>query len=257
MTTVLDVSNPGEAAAPAAAEPRLSVVVPVFNEGENVIPLLDEIERALTPVVPFEVVFVDDRSTDDTADRVAGAIAAGRPVRLLRHHVRSGQSAAVRTGVKAARAPWIATLDGDGQNDPADIPALFMRTQDAGRPLLVGGIRARRQDTLSKRLASRLANAVRQAMLQDGCRDSGCGIKVFSRAAFLDLPSFNAMHRFLPALFTAHGHPVDYLPVNHRPRTRGVSKYTNWQRALVGVSDLLGVWWLKRRTRVTSASEHC
>lgn len=246
-------------AAPAAAtgEPRLSVVVPVFNEAENVIPLLDEIERALTPIGPFEVVFVDDCSTDDTAARIAGAVTAGRPVRLLRHHTRSGQSTAVRTGVKVARAPWIATLDGDGQNDPADIPALFARTQSAGHPLLVGGVRAKRRDTASKRVASRLANAVRQAMLQDGCPDSGCGIKVFSRDAFLDLPSFNAMHRFLPALFTAHGHPVAYLPVNHRPRTRGVSKYTNWQRALVGVSDLLGVWWLKRRTRVTAASEHC
>lgn len=239
------------------AEPRLSVIVPVFNEGENVIPLLDEIERALAPLGPFEAVFVDDCSTDDTPARLAAAVAEGRPVRLLRHRRQSGQSAAVRTGVKAARAPWIATLDGDGQNDPADIPALFARSQQGDRPLLVGGIRAKRQDTLSKRLASKVANAVRQSMLQDGCADSGCGIKLFSRDAFLDLPSFNAMHRFLPALFTAHGHPVAYVPVHHRPRTRGVSKYTNWQRALVGVVDLLGVWWLKRRTRVSSASEHC
>ncbi len=236
---------------------RLSVVVPVFNEAENVLPLLDEIQRALSGRVAFEVVYVDDGSTDGTVARLAEAVASGR-LRLVRHLRRSGQSAAVRTGVKAARGEWVATLDGDGQNDPADIPALFERAsggEGAERPVLVGGLRLSRRDTLSKRFASRFANAVRQSFLQDGCTDSGCGLKLFRRDAFLDLPFFGAMHRFLPALFKAHGHPVAYVPVNHRPRERGTSKYTNWQRGLVGVVDLLGVYWLKRRTVVPASVE--
>lgn len=235
---------------------RLSVVIPIFNEADNVLPLLDEIEQALAGGQPFEVVFVDDGSTDDTRGRLAPAIAAGR-VRLVRHVNRSGQSAAVRTGAKAARGAWIATLDGDGQNDPADIPTLLRRAAEGGTdaPLLVGGLRLSRRDTWSKRAASRFANGIRQALLQDGCTDTGCGIKLFDRQAFLDLPYFAAMHRFLPALFRAHGHPVAYVPVNHRPRRRGTSKYTNLQRGLVGVVDLLGVYWLKRRTKLSAAVE--
>lgn len=235
---------------------RLSVVVPVFNEADNVLPLLDEIERALAAIDSFEVVYVDDGSGDDTVARLAPAVAAGR-LRLLRHVRRSGQSAAVRTGVKAARGTWVVTLDGDGQNDPADIPSLFAlaAAENPGAPVLVGGLRRKRRDTLSKRLASRFANAVRQSFLQDGCDDSGCGLKLFRRDAFLDLPFFGAMHRFLPALFKAHGHPVAYVPVNHRPRERGVSKYNNWRRGLIGVVDLLGVYWLKRRTALSPAVE--
>lgn len=235
---------------------RLSVVIPIFNEADNVLPLLEEIERALSGGPVFEVVFVDDGSTDDTRDRLAPAVAAGR-ARLVRHLRRSGQSAAVRTGAKAARGAWIATLDGDGQNDPADIPALLHRAGDGGAdaPLLVGGLRLSRRDTWSKRAASRFANGIRQALLKDGCTDTGCGIKLFDRQAFLDLPYFGAMHRFLPALFRAHGHPVAYVPVNHRPRRRGASKYTNLQRGLVGVVDLLGVYWLKRRTKLSPAVE--
>ena len=242
---------------PESGQPvRLSVVVPVFNEADNVLPLLEEIERALTPVGGFEVIFVDDQSDDDTQARLAPAVEAGR-LRVLRHVNRSGQSAAVRSGVKAARGEFVVTLDGDGQNDPADIPALFalVSTGDAGAPVLVGGLRKKRQDTLSKRWASKFANAVRQSLLQDGCTDSGCGLKLFRRDAFLDLPFFGAMHRFLPALFRAHGHPVAYVPVNHRPRERGVSKYNNWRRGLIGVVDLLGVYWLKRRTKLSPVSE--
>lgn len=242
---------------PESGQPvRLSVVVPVFNEADNVLPLLEEIERALTPVGGFEIIFVDDRSDDDTQARLAPAVEAGR-LRVLRHVNRSGQSAAVRSGVKAARGEFVVTLDGDGQNDPADIPALFalVSTGDAGAPVLVGGLRKKRQDTLSKRWASKFANAVRQSLLQDGCTDSGCGLKLFRRDAFLDLPFFGAMHRFLPALFRAHGHPVAYVPVNHRPRERGVSKYNNWRRGLIGVVDLLGVYWLKRRTKLSPVSE--
>ncbi|WP_044553513.1 glycosyltransferase family 2 protein [Azospirillum lipoferum] len=242
---------------PESGQPvRLSVVVPVFNEADNVLPLLEEIERALTPVGGFEIIFVDDQSDDDTQARLAPAVEAGR-LRVLRHVNRSGQSAAVRSGVKAARGEFVVTLDGDGQNDPADIPALFalVSTGEAGAPVLVGGLRRKRQDTLSKRWASKFANAVRQSLLQDGCTDSGCGLKLFRRDAFLDLPFFGAMHRFLPALFRAHGHPVAYVPVNHRPRERGVSKYNNWRRGLIGVVDLLGVYWLKRRTKLSPVSE--
>ena len=242
---------------PESGQPvRLSVVVPVFNEADNVLPLLEEIERALVPVGGFEIIFVDDQSDDDTQARLAPAVEAGR-LRVLRHSRRSGQSAAVRSGVKAARGEFVVTLDGDGQNDPADIPALFalVSTGEAGAPVLVGGLRRKRQDTLSKRWASKIANAVRQSFLQDGCTDSGCGLKLFRRDAFLDLPFFGAMHRFLPALFRAHGHPVAYVPVNHRPRERGVSKYNNWRRGLIGVVDLLGVYWLKRRTKLSPVSE--
>jgi dolichol-phosphate mannosyltransferase len=233
---------------------RLSVVIPVFNEEENVLPLLAEVEAALAGLGAFEVVFVDDGSTDGTAAALASAVAEGR-ARALRHVDRSGQSAAVRTGVKAARGAWIATLDGDGQNDPADIPRLFAAVEANPVLRLIGGIRAKRQDTLSKRIASRLANRARQAFLKDGCADSGCGMKLFERAAFLDLPFFGALHRFLPALFRAHGHAVLYLPVGHRPRARGASKYTNLRRGLIGVVDLLGVYWLMRRTKLSAAVE--
>lgn len=241
---------------------RLSVVVPVFNEAENVAPLLAEIESALRGIVPFEVIFVDDGSTDDTVARLDEAVAAGR-VRVIRHIDRVGQSAAVRTGAHGARNPWIATLDGDGQNDPADIPKLLAAARGDGDgraggrgPALVGGLRLTRRDTLSKRLASRFANAVRQAFLDDGCVDTGCGLKLFRRDAFLALPFFGAIHRFLPALFRAHGHLTAFVPVNHRSRARGNSKYTNLRRGLIGVVDLLGVYWLKRRTRLSDTVEH-
>jgi dolichol-phosphate mannosyltransferase len=232
---------------------QLSVVIPVFNEVENVLPLLDEVTAALDGRVGYEVIFVDDGSTDTTAQVLAPRLTPGSGVRLVRHRNRAGQSAAVRTGVRAAHGGWIATLDGDGQNDPADIPALFAaaRAQPpgaAGAPALVGGLRLTRRDTWSKRLASRFANRLRQLLLDDGCTDTGCGIKVFRRDAFLDLPYFAAQHRFMPALFRAHGFAVAFVPVNHRPRLRGRSKYTNVGRALVGIVDLAGVFWLQRRT---------
>lgn len=228
-------------------EPRLSVVVPVYNEAENVLPLLAEIRAALSVAVDYEVVFVDDCSDDGTADRLAPERGA---VRIVRHSTRSGQSAAVRTGVRAARGTWIATLDGDGQNDPADIPNLLDLAMMPGAPALVGGLRRKRRDIWSKRAATKIANGLRRAVLNDGCADTGCGIKVFRRDAFLDLPYFGAMHRFLPALFQIHGHRADFVEVNHRPRRRGVSKYGNLGRAAIGIVDLLGVLWLKRRTRL-------
>lgn len=230
---------------------EVSIVIPVFNEAENVVPLLEEVRAAVAGLGPAEVIFVDDASADDTAERLRPHLGGESPrVRLVRHGRRSGQSAAVRSGVKAARGRWIAPLDGDGQNDPADIPTLLAATRGQDQPALVGGVRAKRRDTLSKRLASRFANGLRQALLRDGAVDTGCGIKVFRRDAFLDLPFFGAQHRFLPALFRSHGHTVAYAPVNHRPRGGGVSKYVNWRRGTVGLFDLFGVLWLKTRTPV-------
>jgi len=254
----------------AMPEPLLlSVVIPVYNEADNVLPLLAEIRAALTAVGDYEVIFVDDCSDDGTAGRLATELKASEfvtsassqslapspvsTVRVVRHASRSGQSAAVRTGVRAARGIWIATLDGDGQNDPADIPNLLNRALISDGPGLVGGLRRKRRDVWSKRVATKIANGLRQAVLKDGCPDTGCGIKVFRRDAFLGLPFFGAMHRFLPALFQIHGYRVDYVEVNHRPRQRGVSKYGNLGRAAIGIVDLLGVLWLKRRTSLPAA----
>ncbi|WP_328703034.1 glycosyltransferase [Arenibaculum pallidiluteum] len=226
---------------------RLSVVVPVYNETENVLPLLAEIEAALAGR-DYEVVFVDDQSEDDTAVRLAGVL--GPRVRLIRHRARAGQSAAIRSGALAARGEWMATLDGDGQNDPADLPRLLAVAWAEGGPELVGGLRLKRRDTWSKRVATRIGNGVRQAVLRDGCPDTGCGIKVIRRDLFLRLPFFSAMHRFLPALVRIHGGTAQYVPVNHRPRQRGVSKYGNLSRALLGIVDIMGVVWLGRRTHL-------
>ncbi len=237
-------------------DPLLSVVVPVFNEEENVGPLLAEIDAALAGRWPYEVIFTDDCSADGTAGTLQALRATHPHLRVMHHLTRAGQSAAVRSGVKAARGVWIATLDGDGQNDPADIPALLTHALAAGDGLgLVGGLRLKRQDTWSKRMATKIGNGVRQALLRDGCRDTGCGLKVFRRDAFLDIPAFAAMHRFLPALFQSRGWRTDFLPVNHRHRLRGVSKYGNLQRGLIGAVDLLGVLWIRARTRAPQVRE--
>ena len=228
--------------------PRLTVVVAVFNEAENVASVLNELTAALAGLQPFEVVFVDDGSTDATAERIAVLRAAQPGVRLLRHDRRCGKTAALRTGIAAARAEWIATMDGDGQNDPADIPGMLTLALAAPRAPLVAGIRARRYDTLSRRIATRLANGLRQAVLADHCPDTGCGLKAFRREDFMRLPAFEGMHRFLPALFQAYGHPLLCKTVAHRARLRGQSKYTNLGRALVGIGDMLGVIWLRSRT---------
>jgi dolichol-phosphate mannosyltransferase len=228
--------------------PQLSVVIPVHDEQGNVLPLASELNRALDRYIDYEVIFVDDASADQTLDRLRSLASRDRRVRVLRHRERCGQSTAIHTGVSHARGQWIATLDGDGQNDPADIPNLLNRAIAQGGPELVGGLRRKRRDVWSKRVATKIANGLRQKVLNDGCMDTGCGIKVFRRDAFLALPFFGAMHRFLPALFQIHGYRVDYVEVNHRPRRRGVSKYGNLGRAAIGVVDLLGVLWLKRRT---------
>jgi dolichol-phosphate mannosyltransferase len=238
---------------------QLSIVVPVYNEAENVLPLLAEIERALAgkpgAEPGAEIIFVDDGSSDETHARLKAALAAHPALRLLRHEPRSGQSAAVASGVRAATGEWVATLDGDGQNDPADIPRLLaLVVRDPGLAL-VGGLRQKRRDAFSRRLAGRLANRLRQSILNDGCSDTGCGLKLFRREAFLTIPTFDGMHRFLPALFLRQGYRVAYLPVGHRPRQRGISKYSNFRRAMIGISDLLGVWWLMRRARRPAVGE--
>ncbi len=231
------------------AQPRLSVVIAVYNEAENVASVLDELTTALAGLQPFEVLFIDDGSTDATAERIA-ALSNDHPgLRLLRHDRRCGKTAALRTGIAAARSDWVATMDGDGQNDPADIPEMLALGLAApGASPLVAGIRLRRHDTLSRRLATRFANGLRQAVLADHCPDTGCGLKAFRRDDFLQLPAFEGMHRFLPALFQAYGHPLLCKTVSHRARLRGQSKYTNLGRALVGIGDMLGVIWLRSRT---------
>ncbi len=232
--------------------PEISVVVPVCNEAENVAPLAHEIAAALRGRIPFEMIFVDDGSRDGTAERVRDARANGLPeLRLLRHSARSGQSAAVHSGARAARAEWIATLDGDGQNDPADLPRLLAARSDPANAgvLLYMGNRVARRDTWLRRLSSRIANGVRGGLLGDGTPDTGCGIKIFHRETFLALPAFDHMHRFLPALFQRAGSRVISVPVSHRERTRGRSKYGVHNRLWVGIVDLFGVMWLKARSR--------
>jgi dolichol-phosphate mannosyltransferase len=239
-----------------ASAPELSVVVPAFNEEENVVALVEEIAQALRGRLPFEMVFVDDHSRDGTLAALRAAITRFPELRVLHHVRQSGQSTAVRNGVKAARAAWVATLDGDGQNDPADIPRLLEAR--AGAPAAVkcfAGWRVNRRDDAIKRLSSKVANAVRSRILRDATPDTGCGLKLFERAAFLELPYFDHMHRFLPALFQRDGWQVLSVAVNHRPRTRGVSKYGMWNRLWVGIVDLRGVGWLIRRARPTAVEE--
>jgi dolichol-phosphate mannosyltransferase len=241
----------------ASTPPAVSVVVPVRNEADNVAPLADEIAAAMTGRWSFEILFVNDGSTDDTA-LALGRLMAERPwVRQINHAASCGQSAAVRTGVAAARAPLVATLDGDGQNDPSFLPAL-VRTLETGsaRVGLVAGQRVGRRASGFKRLQSRVANAVRSAVLRDGTRDTGCGLKAFRRDTFLALPYFDGLHRFLPALVKRDGYEVAYVEVIDRPRRHGRSNYGLWDRLWVGILDLAGVWWLiRRRKRVPRIAE--
>lgn len=231
---------------------ELSVVIPVKNEAGNIAPLVAELAAALDGRgVAYEIVYVDDGSTDATVGEIRRLQADLPQLRLVRHQASCGQSAAIRSGVRAARGAWIATLDGDGQNDPADIPLLWQIAQSnraaSAPPLLIAGQRARRRDSWSKRQASRIANAVRRRLLHDDTPDTGCGLKLFPRALFLDLPYFDHMHRFLPALVLREGGRVRSVPVNHRLRQRGISNYGVFDRLWVGIADLAGVMWLRRR----------
>jgi dolichol-phosphate mannosyltransferase len=238
--------------------PELSLVVPVHNEGRNVGPLLEEIRAALDDQLQYELIVVDDGSEDGTCERLEALTSDFSRLRVLRHPRRAGQSAALLDGVLAARGPWVVTLDGDGQNDPCDIRLLLGALRDPAAPpglRLIIGERVRRHDPWVKRVASRIANYLRARLLGDATRDTGCGLKLFSREEFLALPRFDHMHRFLPALFLRNGWRVGSVPVSHRPRLHGRSHYGVLDRLWVGIIDLAGMLWLQHRTVRTNPVE--
>ncbi len=229
----------------------VSIVIPMRNEAENVGPLIADITTAIAELSDYEIIVVDDGSSDDTAACVRALGAQDPRIRLVRHAKSAGQSAAVHSGVLRATAPIICTLDGDGQNPPMELPKLYtpLLQDQTGQLALVAGQRVARQDTLSKRLASRIANGLRGRLLRDGTRDTGCGLKGFRRDAFLSLPYFDHMHRYLPALFKRDGWQITLVDVSHKERHAGRSNYSNIQRAFVGIYDLIGVAWLIRRRK--------
>lgn len=230
--------------------PAISIVVPVRNEADNIAPLIAEIAAALDGRWSYEIVYVNDGSTDATDAMLRAHMKQRANLRQLRHAHSCGQSAAVRSGVRAARGKIVATLDGDGQNDPSFLPALIAAVESgAGRIGLAAGQRVGRKDTTFKRLQSRIANGVRSSILRDGTRDTGCGLKAFQRDAFLLLPYFDGLHRFLPALFRREGFEIAYVDVKDRPRRSGVSNYGFFDRLWIGIMDLAGVWWLIRRKK--------
>jgi dolichol-phosphate mannosyltransferase len=229
----------------------------VCNEQDNILPLLEEIDAALRDQDGFEVLYVDDGSADATRERLMESLARYPRLRVLVHRERYGQSAALLTGFRAARGEWIVTLDGDGQNDPADIAKLLAAREQAGRAdlHLICGTRTRRQDAPLKRVASRVANFVRSRLLGDATPDTGCGLKLILRSAALELPAFDHMHRFLPALVRRNGGATVSVEVGHRPRRRGNSHYGVLDRLWTGIADLIGVLWLKRRALRPKATE--
>ena len=230
----------------------VSIVVPVRNEAENISPLIAEIAAALEGRSNYEIIYVNDGSTDATAERLAAEIKRHGNLRQIRHAVSAGQSAAVRSGVRAARGAIVATLDGDGQNNPAFLPQLIAAIEKGGERLgLAAGQRIGRKDTGFKKLQSRIANGIRNAILNDGTRDTGCGLKAFRREVFLMMPYFDGLHRFLPALMRREGYEIAYVDVIDRPRRSGVSNYGFFDRLWIGIMDLAGVWWLIRRKKPT------
>ena len=232
----------------------VSIVVPVRNEAENVAPLVAEIVSALDGRWVYEIIYVNDGSTDATAGRLADLMKQHRQLRQLKHANSSGQSAAVRSGVRAARGAIVATLDGDGQNNPVFLPDLIAAVENGGgRVGLAAGQRVGRKDTGFKKLQSRIANGVRNGILRDGTRDTGCGLKAFPREVFLSMPYFDGLHRFLPALVRREGFEIAYVDVIDRPRHSGVSNYGFFDRLWIGIMDLAGVWWLIRRKKPTPA----
>jgi len=236
----------------ASKKPLISVVVPAFNEAENVENLATEIAEALA-FISYEMIFIDDASTDETKAVLIGMKAGFPALRVLSHRQNSGQSRGVRSGVRAARADIIATLDSDGQNDPADIPALYAQLTREGAPenlAMVGGRRAKRIDSAAKKFASHFGNGVRKRLLKDQADDTGCGLKLFRRQAFLDLPYFDHIHRYIPALMLREGFAIEFADVNHRAREFGESKYTNFGRLKVSIADLRGVIWLRKRMKL-------
>ena len=256
MSAAMDEDFPDNGSGPgvsgrARGAPALSVVAPMYNEAGGAAALVDEIAAALRDI-DHEIIIVNDCSTDETLEALRKARARHPQLRALSHEVNAGQSRAIQTGVLAARAPVVATLDGDGQNNPADIPALYaaLTAPDAAGALaMTAGERRARQDSAAKKWASKFANGLRKRLLKDGADDTGCGLKVFYRSAFLRLPYFDHMHRYLPALMRRDGREVVFIPVSHRARAHGVSKYTNFGRLMVGMRDLIGVAWLMNRAR--------
>ncbi|MBU6461805.1 MAG: glycosyltransferase family 2 protein [Bradyrhizobium sp.] len=230
----------------------VSIVVPVRNEAGNVAPLIAEITAALDGRWVYEIIYVNDGSTDATVDHLAAAMKQRGNLRQINHAVSSGQSAAIRSGVRAARGAIVATLDGDGQNNPAFLPALIAAIEQGGdRVGLAAGQRVGRKDTGFKKIQSRIANGVRAAILRDGTRDTGCGLKAFRREVFLAMPYFDGLHRFLPALVRREGYEIAYVDVADRPRRSGVSNYGFFDRLWIGIMDVAGVWWLIRRKKPT------
>ncbi len=234
----------------APSLPQLSVVIPLYNEVDNVAPLLSEIQATLSPWATFEIIAVDDFSQDGTLEKLMELKKSMPALRVLQHRRNLGQSTAIVNGVYAARFEYVVTLDGDGQNNPADILSLYEATKNNSKPidqLLIAGSRQKRNDSPIRLISSRLANFARSHLLKDSCPDSGCGLKFFSRSMFLRLPHFDHVHRFLPALFIRSGASIINVPVSHRPRLRGTSKYGVMNRLWVGIVDLFGVAWLARR----------
>jgi dolichol-phosphate mannosyltransferase len=238
---------------------KISVVVPVHNEAGNIVTLIEEIVNAMRQAKAYEIIYVDDGSDDETAAVLKQALQDFTALRVIQHQQGCGQSTAIYTGVKAAKHPWIATLDGDGQNDPADIPRLYealVRGKETKDNLwMVAGWRNKRYDSAWRLFSSKVANAVRSRLLGDNTPDTGCGLKVFSRDRFLELPYFNHMHRFLPALILRAGGHVISEPVNHRSRTNGHSNYGTLDRLWAGLIDLLGVIWLQKRAKLPAIKE--
>ena len=238
---------------------KISIVVPVHNEAENIIPLIQEIDKAMSAAEAYEIIYVDDGSKDETPAILKQALHDYSALRVIHHQHSCGQSTAVHTGVKAAIYPWIATLDGDGQNDPADISNLYhvLISQQESIPNLsmAAGWRNKRYDSQWRLFSSKIANAIRSSLLGDNTPDTGCGLKVFSRDCFFSLPYFNHMHRFLPALVLRAGGQVISEPVSHRSRTNGVSNYGTLDRLWAGITDIAGVIWLQRRAKLPVSEE--
>jgi len=235
----------------STSQPSVSIVVPVRNEADNIAPLIEEITAALDGRWDYEIIYVNDGSTDTTGERLNAIMAQRGNLRQLRHAKSGGQSAAVRSGVRAARGAIVATLDGDGQNNPAFLPDLIAAVEKGARVGLAAGQRVGRKDTGFKKFQSRVANKVRNSILNDGTRDTGCGLKAFRREVFLALPYFDGLHRFLPALVRREGYEIAYVDVIDRPRRSGVSNYGFFDRLWIGIMDLAGVWWLIRRKKPT------
>jgi len=236
---------------------KFSIVVPIFNEGEIIKELVEEIYLSLNEL-DFEVLLIDDGSKDNTIEIVRSLKSKYKSLRLISHEKNIGQSAAIRTGVKFSKFPVIVTLDGDGQNDPKDIPKLiniFRSAFKENNAVVIAGYRKKRKDSFIKIFSSRLANIIRSKFLNDKTPDTGCGLKVFSRDAFLTLPFFNHYHRYIPALFLSINGDVISVEVNHRPREKGVSKYGFNNRLWVGVIDLIGVKWLTKRSKLANTKE--